>query len=247
MNQMPSVPCFNFRFTPSWLMLFVTALFVALFIRLGLWQLQRADEKEKMLQAQTAQLRKSPIDWEAGASFPKQYQKIKVQGHYLDEVFLLDNQHHQHQFGYNVLSPLVLATGQIMLVDRGFVLGDPQRRHFPQIKSPKETISLSGTAYFPSKNPWLLGELSEKKEGNLTIIEAIDVKLLGKILQKEVVPFIMRLDQEEPYGYLRLWAIVSMPPARHKAYALQWFAMALVIVIIFVALNLKKKDEEKKL
>jgi rRNA large subunit m3Psi methyltransferase RlmH len=76
------------------------------------------------------------------------------------------------------------------------------------------------------------------------ILEQLDTKLLSQILQKKVYPFIMRLDKQEAHGFVREWAIVSMPPQRHLAYALQWFAMALVILIIFVALNLKKKNEE---
>jgi surfeit locus 1 family protein len=43
---------------------------------------------------------------------------------------------------------------------------------------------------------------------------------------------------------VREWKTVAMPPQRHLAYALQWFVMALVVLIIFVALNLKKKNEE---
>ena len=63
-------------------------------------------------------------------------------------------------------------------------------------------------------------------------------------MQKAVYPFIIRLDKQDTYGFVREWETVSMLPARHLAYALQWFAMAFVILIIFVALNLKKKNEK---
>jgi surfeit locus 1 family protein len=81
----------------------------------------------------------------------------------------------------------------------------------------------------------------EKKQAKLTIIEQIDIKLLGQLLQKDMFPFIIRLNKAEPDGFVREWAIVSMPPEKHMAYALQWFAMALVLFIIVIALGFKKK------
>ena len=50
----------------------------------------------------------------------------------------------------------------------------------------------------------------------------------------------MRLSTDESSGFVREWAIVSMPPVRHVGYAVQWFAMALAILILFIALNVKK-------
>lgn len=248
MNEttMPSLTCFKVRFTPSWLMIFLTVLVVGVFIRLGLWQLQRADEKETMLLAQTKLARMAPVDWDFEQKRPLQYQKIKVRGHYLTDVFLLDNQHHEHQFGYNVLSPLLLADGRVLMVDRGWVKADPLRQIFPEINSPQGEQLVQGSAYFPSINPWLLGPGLEKKENKLTILEALDVKLLSQILQKETGAFIIRLDKQGSDEFVREWATVSMSPQRHLGYALQWFVMALVVVILFLVLNLKKKNEEKK-
>lgn len=237
---MPSLTCFSVRFTPNWMMIFLAVLFISSFMRLGFWQLHRADEKEKMLLAQAALVKLEPLELAANPNLPKQYQNIQVKGHYLPDVFLLDNQHRQHLFGYDVLTPLLLADGKVLMVDRGWIQGDPMRSIFPEVLTPKGVVSLQGSAYFPSVNKWLLGPGLEKKREKLTILEAIDVKLLGNILQKEVRPFIMRLSTDESSGFVREWAIVSMPPVRHVGYAVQWFAMALAILILFIALNVKK-------
>lgn len=238
---MPSLTCFNVRFTPNWLMIILALVFISLFIRLGLWQIQRADEKAKMVIAEGALAKQKPVNWDSGKKSPIQYQRVKLQGHYLTNVFLLDNQHQQHQFGYDVLSPLLLADGSVVMVDRGWVLGDSTRRSFPDIKMPNGLVQLQGSVYFPSKNQWILGPSLEEKGNKIIVLELLDAKLISHILQKKVYPFIIRLDKQDAYGFVREWAIVSMPPQRHLAYALQWFVMALVILIIFVALNLKKK------
>lgn len=240
---MPSLTCFNFRFTPNWLMIVLATVFIALFIRLGFWQIQRADEKKKMLAAEEVQLKQKPIWLNMNQKLPNQYQRVVLKGHYLPNLFLLDNQHHEHQFGFDVLSPLLLSDGTVIIIDRGWVPGDNTRRSFPEIKTPKDMIQLTGSVYYPSKNQWVLGPALEEKENKLIIIERIESNLLSQILQKKLYPFIIRLDKQDAYGFVREWAIVSMPPERHLAYALQWFTMAFVIFIIFVVLNLKKKDE----
>lgn len=240
---MPSLTCFNVRFTPNWLMIILATLFIALFVRLGFWQLERADEKAQMLSVQQTLMQRDPIFWDAGSKAPLQYQKIKIKGTYLPDLLLLDNQHHDHQFGYDVLSPLLLADGRIILIDRGWVPGDNSRRSLPKLETLEKLVEIQGTVYFPNKNQWLLGPESEKKENKITIIEGLDPKIAEQILQKKAYPFIIRLDKQEAHGFVRDWAIVSMPPQRHLAYALQWFAMAAAILVIFIVLNLKKKNE----
>lgn len=242
---MPSLTCFNFRFTPNWLMIVLATLFISLFIRLGFWQIQRSDEKAKMIAAEESLAKQEPVQWGEGLILPKQYQRVKVKGAYLPNIFLLDNQHHQHQFGYDVISPLQLSNGAVVLVNRGWVPGDSTRRSFPETQIPDGTTNLQGSAYFPGKNQWVLGPGIEKKERGIIILELLDTNLVSQLLQKKVYPFIIRLDKQDAYGFVREWAIVSMPPQRHLAYALQWFAMALVILIIFVALNLKKENNEE--
>ncbi|HAU1152785.1 TPA: SURF1 family protein [Legionella pneumophila] len=240
---MPSLTCFNFRFTSNWLMLILAAFFFFLFICLGFWQIHRADEKTEMIVAQQVLAKQEPIIWKPGQKLPEQYQRISLEGTFLPELFLLDNQHYQHQFGYDVVSPLLLADDSIVMVDRGWVSGDITRRTFPNVQTPHGRVKLLGAVYFPSKKQWVLGPSFEEKENKVTILELIDEEILKQLLQKKVYPFIIRLDKNEPFGFVREWEIVSMPPQRHFAYAIQWFAMALVILIIFVILNLKKNEK----
>lgn len=242
---MASVLFFNRRFTPKLWGFFLALFFGLLFLRLGFWQLERAAEKKQLLQAMTSLEQQEAITWSSGQPLPKQYQPIRVQGHFLPMIFLLDNQHQDHRFGYDVLSPLQLADKRVVLVDRGWIPGDRARLHFPTIYTPSELVQLQGYAYFPSKNNWILGPEWEEKGQNLMVIERINAKLIRQILQKSVYPFIIRLGKKEPNGFLRHWAVVSMPPERHLGYALQWFVMALVVLVLFLALSLKKIDEKK--
>ena len=232
---------FDFRFKPNWGMTLLAVLAMALFMRLGFWQIERADEKKHMIAALNVFTRQASTGWLSGNRLPVQYQPIHVQGHFLPTRLLLDNQHYQHQFGYDVISPLVLADGKVVLVDRGWIEGDVTRRSFPNTETPSGLIQLAGSAYYPSGKNWLLGQALEKKEADLAVVELLDTHLISQFLHKSVYPFIIRLGKPASHGYVREWAVVAMPPQRHYGYALQWFAIALLILILFIALNIKKK------
>lgn len=240
---MVSLTFFKRRFTPNWRMAFIALLVFLFLLRLGFWQLTRAEEKNTMLKAQAALALQAPVDWRPGMNLPVQYQRLKVKGSYLAAAFLLDNQHYKHQFGYHLLSPFLLSTGEVILIDRGWLAGDQSRQRLPEFSIPSGSLQLTGDAYYPSAKSWVLGQVLEKRNENLALVERIDTKIISQFLHKSVYPFIIRLDKDDTQGYVREWAVVAMPPERHYAYALQWFAMALVVLILFIVLNLKKADE----
>jgi surfeit locus 1 family protein len=53
------------------------------------------------------------------------------------------------------------------------------------------------------------------------------------------------LDADEPDGFLRDWRPQLLSPEKHLGYAMQWFAMALALVVIYVVVNLRRPEEGK--
>ena len=156
---------------------------------------------------------------------------------------------YQHQIGYEVIEPVVLSPHEpLLLVSRGWVKASQDRQKLPSIESPHGYIILHGNTYFPSQSLFLLGYNWDKnaKQAWPKRIEKIDFSTIEKWLGKPVYPFILRLSANEPYGFVRDWPIVSMPPERHTAYAVQWFAMAITVCIIFLVLSVKKNYVQKK-
>ena len=84
---MPSVPFFKFCFTPSWLIVFLTMLFFLLFVRLGFWQIQRAEEKNQIIAIQKKRENLKHIEWKPTEKLPLQYERIKLKGTYLSQNF----------------------------------------------------------------------------------------------------------------------------------------------------------------
>lgn len=241
-----SLTVFRYQFTPSLRAILLCILGVAFFSVLGCWQLSRADEKQRMLLAFEQKQSLPAAPWSLNEQRPLVYKKIQFQGHFLQTQLLLDNQYYQHQFGYHVISIFELENKRQLLIDRGFVPGDISRRVLPKITTPEGMQILQGYVYYPSKKHWVLGLPLERQEGHLFVIETIDRKWINEVLHKSVYPFMIRLDKKSPHGFIREWSIVSMSPERHKGYALQWFTFALIVLVLFFGLNLKKHHEKNK-
>ena len=93
----------------------------------------------------------------------------------------------------------------------------------------------------PSRKSFVLGLGFESRGAHRAVIESIDFDTIAQFLHKSVYPFIIRLDKTSQAGFVRDWVTVVMPPARHQGYAFQWFALATVVLVVFIALNCKKK------
>lgn len=202
---------------------------LSLLMSLGCWQLHRAAEKQTLLAQAEHQAKQSPMRWRPTEKNPTQYARIQLHGRYVEPVFYLDNQSYQHQFGVHVLSPFEVD-GRLVMVDRGWV------KSRPTIRTPFGEQNVMGTAYYPQKNPWIGAE-----QPGSQLIEQFDVTYLSKILHRDVTPFIMRLDSEQPFGFIREWSVSTLSPARHWGYAFQWFALA-GLFLVYGAIYVKKRS-----
>lgn len=243
MSRHASISCFRYRFTPHWTMCVLTLVVMALFIALGMWQLHRSEEKRLILAQEAAFSQQEPRLWNGEGVLPEAFEPVQIQGKLMPQVLFLDNQLHAHRVGYHVLSPLDIGTDRLVLIDRGWVPAGLTRRDLPDIITPTEHLTLSGRAYYSLGKPWLLGQGIEIQQTDRAVIESLDFELMEQFLHKSIYPFIIRLDKKSPAGYVRSWAAVSMPPVRHLGYAFQWFSFALVVFIIFIALNIRKYEK----
>jgi cytochrome oxidase assembly protein ShyY1 len=64
-------------------------------------------------------------------------------------------------------------------------------------------------------------------------------QLLGESSWTKAADLVL-LDPAEPDGYVRNWAAPGFPPMRHFGYAVQWFALALTLFVIYVVTNLRR-------
>ena len=217
---------------------------VVIMSSLGVWQLQRAEEKS--LRIEQIEKRKAEDPLSLGEllkssddirDFPFQlYGKIDPH-----RYFLVDNRQFQGQVGYEVLAPVQTNEG-LILVNLGWVKGTKYRANLPDVSLPKGTLFFQGIVSLPDLNP-MISETALADDSWPKVIQQIDLALLESFLQEPLLGFVMLLSPESEEGFVREWQPVAMPPEKHLGYAIQWFGLALASLLVYIfAVRSKLKD-----
>jgi len=225
--------------------LFLTILAISvllLLISLGNWQLNRAAQKQEILDLQSTRMHLPPVDISTLQLAAKnlRYVPVKASG-WLDtsKQILIDNQVKGGQVGYFVLTPLRLNESQSILLNRGWIPIGANRGVLPDVKLTPGDVSIIGKLdHFPSVGLKLEGA-DVLLAGWPSVTQVVDVKKVAERLGYSILPYQILLNRNEPNGYDRRWVPMKMGPQKHHGYAFQWFALATAWVIIYFVLTVK--------
>lgn len=232
----------GFQFDPEWRITLFTVVMVTLMVGLGLWQLQRAEEKAALAAAFAQRQVQHPALlselWDKPAS-TLAYAPVQLTGTFLQgEYFLLDNRISGGRFGYEVLGILRLGDGSgTVLVNRGWIAGDSSRRELPDVPQVRGQVNVTGHVYVAPGAPYLLAE-QQLQAGWPKRIQAVEMDKLQPpimaLVSAAVFPYPVRIDAGAPGALLVDWQVVNVSPHKHQGYALQWFVMAAVLFVFYV-------------
>ena len=223
---------------------------LVLLCALGTWQLGRSEEKRLFLEQQALAFASAEIislSNHADIDADKlRYKKTLVTGHYdTGHQFLIDNQISAGKVGYFVLTPFILQGETVgVLVNRGWIPLNPDRRVLPDVQIKNESTVVSGRInHFPSVGLKLAGA-EIPTDSWPSVLQVVDVGVLAKKLAYPLMPFQIELDKDQPAGFKREWqAMTVMLPEQHIAYAIQWFALAITLTMLFIWYSYKKNDK----
>lgn len=214
--------------------------FFLLFLSLGAWQINRANQKQAFLDAQAQRQNQTiEITRELTENIEElRYRPASVVGHFeTQKQFLLDNQIDSGKAGYFVFTPFKLQnSNKAILVNRGWIPLIEPRATLPNVnfQAETETILQGRINNFPSIGLKLAGA-NQPSNTNPAVVGIIDNNVLAKELGYELFSFQLELAPEMPHGFKRDWKAANiMQPEQHLAYAMQWFGLALVLTIIFI-------------
>lgn len=229
---------------PLWAtLLLLTA--CALFASAGLWQLDRKAEKQLLLadfdRAATADPATTlPDDVEAATS---RFRPVALGGRYdPDRQILLDSIVRDGVPGYQVLTPLRTSAGNV-LVNRGWIAADPDRNRLPELGVAADDREVIGQLA-PLPQPGLrldpappAAEAPWPRRLLFPTAEQVSSQLGYPVRDYQVL-----LAPDAPAGFVRDWRPAVSGPDLHLGYAVQWFAFAAAVTVIYLALNLKKRS-----
>ena len=226
---------------PAWAW-FLTAAAVALFSTLAAWQTGRALAKEAMLgalgdAAAPAQMLSAATPAPRGLDL----RRAQATGSYLaDRQLLQDGQSRAQRPGYHVWTPLRLADGAVVVVNRGwipldrggfdaFAPGGPVTVRGFWRALPEPGLRFSGAGNCPPDHKFP------------AVVLYPTAGELDCLVGQPVLAGVLLLDADVPGGFVREWTDFGFPPQRHYGYAVQWLALAIAAVVIFIAVNRKRR------
>jgi surfeit locus 1 family protein len=242
----------NRRFAPTLFALAITVVAVVIFVRLALWQLGRAGEKDE-LQTQYAAGQRSVVELTAAnAATLAQYQRVSARGRYdsAHQILLDSMPSAMGQPGYRVVTPFELEQGGWLLVDRGWHRPGATRSVLPDVTVAENTRTIAGQLSILPRPGVRLTPVPGGGEKWPRVMNWPEQASIESALERKVLPGLVLLDADQPDGYERVWqARIDMGSDRHLSYAVQWFGFALAAVALFVVFGFRRGqllDEQAK-
>jgi len=223
--------------------------FVVLMTNLGFWQLNRAQEKEQLLILLANDNITSISQAQQIKDLP-QYSNIKLYGKLLQSPqLLLDNQIENQQVGYHVFTPFyVYEMNLYVMVNRGWIAKDGFEEKAVSVVS--DSVELFGKLNHSPQVGMQLGEIELESNKTVQVITYFDREKVSKFLYENlckdlnciVSDRVLLLEKNQNQGFKREWSPIIMPPEKHTGYAVQWFSMTFVLILIFIYWVSKLKD-----
>jgi cytochrome oxidase assembly protein ShyY1 len=227
---------YRFLLRPKWIgfHLLVVGGIVAM-VNLGLWQLRRLDERQAFNAQVEARYDKPPvpIDDLLVPGFDTddvQWRPVTATGTYLpDETVRIVNRSQNGVAGDNVVVPLDLGDGRLLLVNRGFL---PLGVDEPPV--PDGAVTVTGRLR-PSQER-RTGQLSDPAEGDLAEAQRLDIERLAAQFDGEVVGMYVDVFESQPPDSDLLQPVLQpdLSSGPHLSYAVQWFVFSVAVAIGWV-------------
>lgn len=241
----------SYNFRPRLIPSLLTLLLLPTLVALGFWQLDRADQKYAARSLREQRLTQPPVvlkpsDTDSAAMLAR---KVKVEGRFdLQHQFLLQNQLHQEQPGYQVYAPLRLDAETGVLVDRGWVAA-----HFgphqpaPDLSGPTDSINMTAVVDTPPSIGLKLGEPGAGATDWPRQVQYVDLDWAQQQLGYRLLPYVLLpVDRHEPNlvqtSKPEHIGERGMPPEKHVSYAVQWFALAVALMVIYIVVNTRRDN-----
>ena len=231
------------RFWPRMLPTLAAVAAVAVCVLAGNWQLGRMRAKETLGGQLASAARSEPIplmSLPASADWPSlRFRPVEAVGAYVPKrQILIDNKVVAGRAGYYVVTPLALADGRHVLVNRGWVAQSRTRAELPDVSPPPGAVSVRGRIAIPPAGYFEL----RREDGAGPVRQNLDLARFAAETGIDVLPAIVEAtDPPVPDdGLVRDWPAPDFGIQTHLIYMVQWYAFALLVTVLWLWFNRPK-------
>lgn len=210
----------------------------AITARLGLWQWDRAAQKEALQASFDTRAGLASVGAEELAAAQHDvagllYRKVHLRGSWLAErTIYLDNRQVHARPGFIVVTPLQWSGGAV-LVQRGWVArNNDERTRLPPLATPPGEVEVTGRIVPP---PARLYEFAAAAPASGTIRQNLDPGTYAKEIGVALLPVsVLQDDASAADGLLRHWPAPAVDTRTHYGYAFQWWALSALTIGLYV-------------
>ncbi|HWM42316.1 MAG TPA: SURF1 family protein [Burkholderiales bacterium] len=208
----------GYSFRPRLWALALAAAACAAGIALGNWQLRRAEEKRVVLP------------------------RVAVEGEFLPRhTIYLDNKTRRGQAGYEIVTPLKLrGSSSHVLVNRGWIDAGKTREVLPEVRTPPGELRIEGIALDRLPRPMQL------KQEKSRVRQSVDIAAYAAETGLQLEPRVIEQHSDSGDGLARDWAPHDAGAEKNQAYALQWYSLAALAVVLVLVLSFRKIEAASK-
>lgn len=227
---------YRFLLAPKWIgfhLLVIVA--IVTMINLGFWQLRRLDQRQDFnaIVESRYDAPAQPIDEVVRPGVEPddvEWRPVIATGTFLpDETIRIVNRAQNGRPGDNVVVPLRLDDGRLLLVNRGFV---PLGSEVPA--PPAGEVTVTGRLRPPEDRR--LGQLSDPEQGELREAQRVDIERLAPQLDGEVLPLYVDAVETDPADDPAVQPVArpDVTDGPHLSYAVQWFTFSVAVAVGWV-------------
>lgn len=233
-------PDFSFARRPKWMAGHVLALVgIVVFVQLGFWQLRRLEERRDLNTTATSRL---ASDYRPLADLLATHgedpadlvwRRVTIDGAFdtAAEV-IVQGRSYRGQSGHHVATPLVMADGTSLIVNRGWVPIDVAGPPVGGAEPPAGIVTVRGLIR-ESQVRGVVGPV-DSAAGTLERVARIDLARLQSQSSYDLYDFYVDLEEQIPGQETGRPAALQTPmfgEGSHLSYAIQWFVFALLVAI----------------
>jgi cytochrome oxidase assembly protein ShyY1 len=219
-----------------------TGVLLPIVVGLGVWQLERAEDKRGrevvFVERSSAQPTAPPSDLSDDSDVA--FMRVRLVGEFEPErYFLVDNQIDTGRPGYWVVSSFHAADGRRWLVNRGWIAAPVRREVLPKVPTPDGRVTIVGALWPDSGLVPLLDEDPWQVPWPIRV-QRLNVARMARLLEN-AAPREVRLEPGQPGGLKRLSLKTGFDSERHRGYAAQWFGLAIALVVAYAIFGCKRR------
>ena len=216
-------------------------IFAPITFSLGLWQIERAAEKDNIIEKfnELQNNPHKPINTEDKFA---NWEPISSYGTFTQYIILEDNALLDGQAGYKVYQYFRFEENSGVFVNRGFIARGRLKNEVPEITTPSGQFLIKGSALYKNSNAFV----KNIEESDKRIIQEFNIGLISNVYPElradNIRPYIFNLDKNDQFKFKAIEKPINMSSDKHIGYAIQWVGLCLALIVLTI-IAFRRKDE----